>query len=665
MSYGEEESYRDDAKLTAMVLRAHDESKEALAPLRDVIWRRAYLFYHCRHDPSMFEKAVRMYPLESALFMPIPFQQVETSTPRIAAGALSADPLVNFSPTLSSQESEDEVGALVRDYAKRMETYENNQFENDIRIRDRLPMWAREAELYGLQWLFLEWLKTKDEDRIKVSSPSIWSVFPDPRAQSIHGECDTQPCRYIQRLLFMPVDMLWEHMIRNPKIGWQIHDKKKLEEFAGKYTGDDDVQKVMQAEVGRISGTQGQGYRPKDEGKRVIKLLDHWEPDKHVVIVGNRADSVPLLKQFDAQFPYKKLGLPFASICTLPLLNELFGISIVENIAGLVHQTNTLVNMRNVGLARAMSGIVLVNTMSGLSAAKMIAQPAGVWAVDGAVPLEECVKMIQYSDPTSRVYDEVDYMHQQIQLTGGGTEPSQGLGTKGVETARGLGYLLEQGNMRFNLKVHSVAMSIAQLARCVLKVNQEYITEDRWTRVTGDDDKAHWIGVGPEVLKRGYEIKVDVRPRAANPSLHVQQFINFVQIASSWPEFNRQEAIMELARLLEIPRPKRMLAKLSSDAEEENVFFLRTGRMPSVRPDDNHVYHLDVHKILLPAAKSMGPQQEQDLATHVMDHLQFAGLVQNPNAPPAGAPAPGTAPPGMVPPGAPAPLPSVPFGRMR
>jgi hypothetical protein len=139
------------------------------------------------------------------------------------------------------------------------------------------------------------------------------------------------------------------------------------------------------------------------------------------------------------------------------------------------------------------------------------------------------------------------------------------------------------------------------------------------------------------MVTREYDIMFDVRPQAANSSMQLQMFLNFLQVAQQWPELHRGEALMEYARLSGIPNPRKFLNVSTSDADSENAIFRSRGRFPPANPDDNHKHHLETHDELFPDdVRQHGQAGLAQFDIHMKDHLRYDGMSMQGGAAPPG-----------------------------
>lgn len=685
MSWLDREVYKDDQKLAAALHKGYQDSYKALSPLRD-IWKRTALYLRNKHDLSMFEGGTGKYPYDSQVFIPTFWEQAETATPRVAAGVLSNDVLVRFKPLLEDGELNSLSEYVV--WARANQALHNAQLEEDVEIRSELLPWLRDAVPYGTKWLFVEWftrsapdlklnrVKGEDrwefgveaeevngekrprtriiEDRLKVTGLSIFDVFPDPKGLTRSNPRD---CRYIQRVVpAVTIDELWSWIQATPKKGWKVKSRNELKAICGKIIGEQDHEQV-QVRTDRLDAEYGSGYRPGGEGdKRLIWLLDHWEDEYHILMAGaganpeNRQQPTGeseggwkiILVEEREQHPYRLVGKPFVAVRPVRIDNQLYGIGLGEVIADLTHTTNTLVNMRLANLNRSINNLTICNNAAGVYARQILSQPGGAIDTIGNVDLENCVKFIPWPDVTQQAFEETNFVGQHIQLAGGGSDFAQGQATSGFnETVRGIQYLLEQGNVRYNLMVHSVGQDMRQLVRTMMDVNRQYITKPRLVRIVGADGAEEYESVLPSMLNRRYSIFFDTRPQAANTALQSQQLINTLAVIRDRPENNWPEILKEVWRLSGVVDPFRFINQMSSDAHHENAIFTQTGTMPAVRLTDNDIHHIKVHQELwgTPAMQRHGPEGVRQVDVHMQQHFEKGGLLRP--STPAGAPAGG------------------------
>ena len=688
--YGTAEDYRTPEAAAKLVFEFVEASREALKPLRDERWRRAYLYYFSKHDKSAYKGAMgatqwtENQPYLSSLFMPEVLKQVETQVPKLVLSLLANNPMFVAKPLMQSRDTRTRADAG-RD-AEGVQRLLHNQCIRDIRLPQQLPGWARDAVLFGTKVIFLDWVSRTGsdwsmqegtttssngvtvpngqyefkeqkgvllEDRINATGCSLWDVYPDPRGQTVRQGTGRQ-CRAIARQVILDIDDLIGWIKASPGKNWWFKKGKaaragrqpsesqwiaELKELQGQVKGEDNMTAVMQAEVGRLAGDQGQGFTALKQDKRLILLFDYWEPagGKHILVAGRKAGKNLTLLVEDN--PFRKVGLPFVFLKPTPLDNHLYGLGIVDMIEHLVLQVNALTNLHMTAVIHETNPIILVDTLSGMTAAELVSQPFLAKDHDGSVEPEKAIHMISYPTVGGLAREEREYTRTQLQGAAGSTD-FQTSGDPGKNTtARGIGQFIEQNTQRFTLQSHMMGRGMCEMGECMLGIDQQYITKARLERYEGDDGRDDYMTVTVDMISHSVELEFDARPEAANPDMQIQQFMLYVQTFGQAPNFDQDEAALEGARLMKLPRPGRFIKAQKSDAELENERFRQTGQMGPVSPADNHDNHIEINQLLLEPggiAEQKGPEAVQQVQQHLMSHLQFAGLTE-PGPPGGGA----------------------------
>ena len=710
-SWADEDVYTDSAdnytRLAQAVFRARKKSEEALAPMREGAWKRAYLLAHSVHDLSMFNGVLTEYPYESSIFIPTVLEQIETVKPALTESLLENDPLVRVFPLISDDAAFEITDKYVA-YAGRVECLLHNQMVHDVDIEANLPLWIGDGLLYGTAWLFVDWMtrrgskwrmqaktevtpggklaqtgqweevEDKDvllEDHVRVLHPSNWHVFPD-----YEGGSDVQGCRFIQHEMFLTEDFLWEWIDGSREDGrnWLVEDRSELKSLRGSVKGEHRWQRKMQALVNRLAPEYGESFEPQDEDERLIRVLDHWEHKWHVVAAGFIPDGPSgTTGEKEATYkillvepnPYHHLGLPFVAIRPCPQSNELFGMGLVEMFEQLVHHVNVLTNLRLTDLQHAISPPVFFNTMSGLHAADLWTQPGNALNHDGLIDGEKIAHKMDYKVANNEQWQEIDHAMAQIQLAAGVPDFQKGVASQGFnDTARGISMLMSAGSRRFALQVKMIGVGLRQLAEAILKVDKQYVKGVRYERVTQKKGGDRWQMITPDDIAGDYVLEFDVSPESAQKGLQMQQILNAVQILGAWPDvLERREIAHFVFQQLRVSRPERFLAQAWNKAEWENDAFRADGYVGPVHPEDNHIDHMQKHNALPREGwmQAHGAQAEQAMNEHVQQHVKFYRPTgASPEAPsPEAAPAPGGGGGrGGAPPGGPGPPQAAPPG---
>lgn len=678
---------QDNEALKKGIHDAQEISRRAFEPMRKLYWPRWYQLWNNRADWSQMGKIIKGAPAQvwegmfgSQLCIPSVFEQIETLIPRIVAGVLQNDPLVPVVPVIPPKDA----GARPKyeRNAAQAEAILSNQFIRNVRIREALTDWVTDCELFTLCWLFVDWVKDvgdkwvlsdKDgtlnlvkepgrvkEDHIRVRRMSPWAVDPDPFGTSVDGQYDSRPCRYVQVTDVVPGDELLTRVKNSPLLNWTFADTKQLtdglDSVRGKLDPEDMYDRQLMANVGRIDSTHGESWTPANAADRnLVRVIKHWEHDRVIEVWGTRGASVVACKQMGDDFPYKLGGIPMIRLRTRPVPGEIMGRGTAESCAGLNHLTNILTQLMLTGMSRSMTNVMLVNKEADIDINKFTAQPFGVVPFSG-VKGPDAIHMLQYPYVTADAWRMIDYFKYLLQLTGGAADLVSGVGSSQTpDTARGVGYLVEQNSARFNLKVHCMHEGVGHLGQKMLAVNAEYMRTDMVVDILGQRGNRDFIAVDPGIFADEYACVPDMRPVAANPSAHAQALLNAYQIAATTnPNFDLDEGGMELFRALGIPYPGKLFKGKPDLAQLENDYFLDTGQFPAALPQQPHKAHMQKHAEIFPQVQKMSKTAQANYEFHLMgEHAAMAGLLGTGGGPMV------TPPPGAVPqegPGGPGPM---------
>lgn len=664
MAYLPAETY-EDAKNDELLKAIHDAtdiSRRAYEPLRKTHWPRWYQLWNNRNDRTAFGKVIKGAPesvwegmFGTTLCIPAVFEQMETLIPRIVAGVLANDPLVPVVPVIPPKD----FGARPRYErdAAQAEAVLTNQLIRHVRVREALTDWVTDCELFTLCWLFVDWETIKGDkwvltdasgeprmekrpgstvrDQIRVRRCSPWAVLPDPLGTSVHGQYDSRPCRYVQVVDTTNADDLLQRVMNSAVLPWTFKDRDELvaaiDAVRGKLDSEDLYDRQLMASVGRIDSSHGEAWSPENAADRnLVRVVKHWEHDRVIEVWGTKGGgSVVACKQIGDDYPFKGVGIPMVRMRTRPVPGELMGRGTAESCAGLNHLTSVLTNLMLTGMSRSMQNIVLYDKQSGIDWNKFTAQPFGVYGVDTGKP-QDAIHMVQYPYVTADAWRMIEYFKYLLQLTGGAADLVSGVGSAQTpDTARGVGYLVEQNAARFNLKVHCAHESLGHLGQVMLGVNAAFLRKDMVVDILGQRGNREFQAVDPMVFANDLVCVVDTRPVAANPSLRAQMMLNAYQIgAETNPNFDKDEGLLELFRALGLPYPGKLLLKRPDLAQVENTYFLDTGMFPPAQPTQPHKQHMQKHGEIFQQVRMMGPQAQANFEFHMLnEHAVLGGLV--------------------------------------
>jgi len=669
LSLFDDKTYLDPKKCADAVGGVHKDTKDSLVEQRTILWPRYLKHYYGKHDPTQYGSAAGEFDLSTMTFLPFPKQQVDVITAQLRGALSDADPPVRLRSEIGKDDTPDDHH--LDDYAGTYQEWINNQLIRQVAYRQQLGPCLKAAGITGTQWMFLEWFsdygpqygQTPDpanpsrgrfgrlphdatqapSGRIRCTPVSCTDMFPDPMATGVDVRTCSFPMRFAERQLFMPLDSLVRFIEATPRKKWVVNkaaadSDQTIRDYLAKYEGTvgpkDDIWKVTLQEVSRPSGAADSAGRGMY--RRVVRLVDHWEPDRHVLLImQGEATGEALLIEGPDSHPYRLLGIPFRPLRLMVMPGEVWGGGLIAPISDLCHQANVWFNLRNMHLAKLAGPIILTSTRGGLYREDLTNYIGMPIEVMGAIPLAQCIHMVAYPDTTKELVREIEWLNQQIQITAGATDYALGTAMKGFnETVRGMAMIGEQLNTRKGDMISQLVEDVACLVQGMIALNQQYMTEPAGFAITGRDGKSSILAVTREMLEREYQITIDTRPIAANRAMRVQQHINAAQMFSQTPSYNLEHAIVALYQAMDDPHPQAYVKKVvdsPDNPDAENRFHEATGRgdMPPARSWHNHANHIASHDTWIKANDA-----DPVMAGHLEQHFVFAGYAEPQAQPP-------------------------------
>ena len=456
-------------------------------PLQDD-WNRFYKLYRSQNDETDS-------PWRSNLFIPYCFSTIETILPRLVTNR----PRFEFVP----RGPEDKEKAKLVD--------ELMKYQWDVTNLDlTLVKLVKEALLYGTGIIKVPWVFDKKNDGPLPEVVDLFDFFIDPDATNI------KTAKYVihrtQRSKKYLKDMQTLGIYKNvDKVigGSQIEDYK-----AQRY-----------ANVGLSTPS-------KDKKDESVEILEYWE-DNRVITLADRKEVIR-----NGKNPYN-CGKPFIALVDQIVPHEFYGIGEIEQIESLQYELNDWRNHRMDSKTLTMNPMWWVPP--GYDLDDFIAEPGTV--LSGPQPPQIIpVKGDQTSD-----YREEEIIKGDIQTTTGVSDYSRGIeSAPGIsnETATGITLIQEAANMRFRMKVMLIEeMAIKELGLMMLKLNQQFMSEEKVIRITGEDGY-EWKTITPDDIKGEYDIMVEAgSSQPMNESLRRKTALDLLALFANDPDLSPEGRI--------------------------------------------------------------------------------------------------------------------------
>jgi hypothetical protein len=484
-------------------------------------WDRFYKMYRSYLDDTA-------YPWQSNVWVPYSFSTIETLAPRMVARR----PQIDVMP----REAADEEYA---DIQSKLIDFEWEAMKADDIIEDAV----KSQLMYGTAILKMFW-KTEKADVVKkeqvdetfpelgtveeevettifdgptMELVDLYDFFWDPRA------IDMESARWVAHRMYRT----FEHLEQLQKEG--VYKNVKLLEEATMLSADDE----KSARRGTLGVAMPDELDQKNEGKRMIELIEYWEDDR-VVTVANRNIVIR-----DEANPYRHGKKPFVRLIDQSVPHEFLGIGELEPIETLQYELNDRRNQRMDNVTLVLNRMWKVKNGANVDEDELVSDAGGVVHTDDMNGIED----LSMPDVTSSSYNEETLIKGDIQQTTGVSDFTRGIGSEslGNDTATGISLIQEAGNARFRLKIRNLESAIEEMGRMMVSLNEQFLSEEKVIRIMGDDG-LEWVAVRPDDMRGNFDVMVQSGSTLpSNEAVERKQIMEMFQIFAGDPEVNQRE----------------------------------------------------------------------------------------------------------------------------
>lgn len=269
----------------------------------------------------------------------------------------------------------------------------------------------------------------------------------------------------------------------------------------------------------------------RDRTKDQIMLVEHWiDNGARVITTGNLG---VLLDVKDNPFEHGEF--PFTPSTPNPDLFSIYGVSTVEMVEEIQEMIWTLQNQRLDNLELVNNAIVRVSP--GVeNPGRFVHAPGEVWLAE-----RDEVEILYLNADSSRVSLEAEALLKSDLQNIPGAAPAL-LGQSGdmAQTATEVSIMTNLASKRLALQKFQFTLGDAEVGAQWIKLNQQFLDEERWLRIVGDDGQEGWELITPDSFK-GENWGVDVEQ--ADESIVRQERLAEAQ-ARFQVAVNGQQALM-------------------------------------------------------------------------------------------------------------------------
>ncbi len=478
-------------------------------PLEDM-WNQIYRMYFSQPDVSKT-------PSRSKVFIPVIFQIIESTVPKVINSLFGSEEVFDVVPTNPKDQP-------IADVIKLLLNYQLVQADFFIKFLE----FVKQLSLYGTSYFFVYWKVTRKwvvtrtpnrvpfkvlgydfsklfggsdegvvsftekkeykvvERRPEIKLLDILDVYPDPDCQT---EADAEGV-FVQS---------WEN----------IQDIKELGK--GKFPVYQNTDSPLLASPKENSfGTSRQARRSTRGVSNVVQgredqvsLLTYWgkydldgdgiREEVQIVIANKQV----LLKAGPNPFDHQKR--PIVRAVLFPVVGEWFGMGLVEPVMSLVHELNTLRRQRLDNINQCINAMWKVLSWSDIDLDTLVSSPNGIILVDDMNALER----LEGQNVTNQAYMEAGIVQTDIQNT---TAPSSIQGSpdssKLGRTARGAQMIIGQALEKFGTASKLLEeMGIKKVLRLFHQLNLQFIDNDEILRDPGLYGHLFDEAITPEMIR--------------------------------------------------------------------------------------------------------------------------------------------------------------------
>jgi hypothetical protein len=330
---------------------------------------------------------------------------------------------------------------------------------------------------------------------VESDDPTAVRVDPMDFFWDPAGTC-IEDCRYVYHRVFLTRATL------EARAASGVYDKKMVAKLiSDREKQDSEGEQRVYTETEKEAAA-----RRKDR----FEVFERWSSSGAKCVIGERS----VILQEDP-CPFDHARIPFVTTCSIPQPGSFVGISEVEAIESIQDYIWAVENMRVRGAALAINPPFLYRrTMKGGS--KFVIEPGGRIGVDSPNDIQQ----LQINPGTGFGMDEVQaalgYMQQMTGANAYLSGADNSMMGVNQTTATGVNLLQQEANRRMAHKLMQMHIFYAKIAQFFVRLNQQFVSQERTVRITGTDD---YVRISPDEIAQDFE----VRPKFSSLTINKEQ----------------------------------------------------------------------------------------------------------------------------------------------
>jgi len=516
------ENNPEKEKIKMEALELYQYSQNYWQANYDTRLRQCYKAFKRITDPD--------YPLNSNLFIPYCFANVQTALARLVDAVFASRNLVAFLPTPKAP----------------MENCRKLEFLINYQLEKMNAFWSfysifQQSLIFGSGFGKLLW----NENQPVISPLDCFEVLFDPSCRGNLQEAEWIIHRKITTR---------ENLDKMIQAGIYQAEKKELDKLSAD-------SKSRKEEILGNSQTNRQKISKKIQG---IEILECWLGDYVITIAGQET----VLRLIPKPYTF----YPFVQLRINPFPNEPLGEGLIAPALDLQKEIN---NQRNLRLDLALRVLRPQWKIYG-----EIDEEELAWVPDGIIHLGNPADLLEplivpntsaaAFNEEARAYLDIDRAMGITDILRGETSPT------GRETATSVMTRFKTGANRSSIDVYAAGKMIEEITRFMIEMNRTYLKEEKW--LDPQTQKISSLKASEILGSNDYQF-VPICNTAPLKEIQRQQLLNFYNLLKNEPAINRRNFIELLLDAFEIQEKDKILLPQNqptansqqSTVEEQNL----------------------------------------------------------------------------------------------
>ena len=313
----------------------------------------------------------------------------------------------------------------------------------------------------------------------------------------------------------------------------------------------------------------------KDRGK--IEVWEYWglwdeqgdgNFEEYIITVAN---GDVILKKEPNFYDYK--FKPFVACPNYLREQEFYGIPELMPVRSLVKEANSIRNARLDNINLSVNPMWLVDRASGVNHKSLYSRPNGiVWTND-----INGIKPLGLQDPSIGSAQEMQTIQQDIQNASAlvnAAPAASSLGKQFGRSATGVNFISSFSTSRIGLKARVLSdLYFKRIAWLMLMTNRQFVTEDKWVRVSDPNSPNPFVTLPPDAFFRKFDFSAETNLQNGGPEAQLGKMQAAAQIIQAIEQSQPGTAKMDvlLEQLLRPLLGRQVKRFVRSDQERQEI----------------------------------------------------------------------------------------------